>query len=135
MPDRTILLIDYEPRSIERISRPLEAAGYKVEVANDGIAGIEAFHRLKPALTLIEALIPRMDGFDVCQELKKTPHGKRTPILLLTAVYKRLEHRLRALHFYGCDDYLEKPIAEETLLAAVQRFLPRALPRVAAEPR
>jgi two-component system phosphate regulon response regulator PhoB len=123
MADRTILIVEYDPSSIERIRGVLEPAGYRVEVAHDGLAGIEAFHRLKPDLTLIEPLIPRKDGFEVCRELKATPHGKSTPILLVTGVYKRREHRLRALHFCGCDDYLEKPIADEALLAAVRKFL------------
>ena len=123
MPDYTILLIDYEPRSLERTRRPLATAGYRVEIARDGLAGMEAFERIKPDLVLVEAMIPKKHGFEVCQDLKKTPQGKRTPILITTAVYKGRKYRSQALHLYGCDEYIEKPVPEEQLVSVCARFL------------
>ena len=128
MPNHTILLIDYEPRSIERFRQPLTSAGYRVEIATDGIAGVEAFGRLNPDMVLVEAMIPKKHGFEVCQELKRTPHGRRTPIIITTGVYKGRKYRTQALHIYGCDEYIEKPIAAEQLLAIVERFLANATP-------
>jgi len=122
MANYTILLIDYEPRSIERFRDPLVAAGYTVELATDGVSGIEAFHRLNPDMVLVEAMIPKKHGFEVCQELKRTPHGRRTPILITTGVYKGRKYRTQALHIYGCDEYIEKPIAAEQLLETVGKF-------------
>ena len=122
MANYTILLIDYEPRSIERFRDPLVAAGYKVEIATDGVSGIAAFHRLNPDMVLVEAMIPKKHGFEVCQELKRTPHGRRTPILITTGVYKGRKYRTQALHIYGCDEYIEKPIAPEQLLGIVGKF-------------
>jgi DNA-binding response OmpR family regulator len=123
MPDYTILLIDYEPRSLERTRRPLATAGYRVEIARDGLAGMEAFERIKPDLVLVEAMIPKKHGFEVCQDLKKTPQGKRTPILITTAVYKGRKYRSQALHLYGCDEYIEKPLPDEQLVSVCARFL------------
>ena len=123
MAKHIILLIDYEPRSIERIRKPLETSGYRVEVATDGVSGMEAFHRLSPDLVLVEAMIPKKHGFEVCQELKRTQHGARTPILITTGVYKGRKYRTQALHIYGCDEYLEKPIPPDLLLTVVSRFL------------
>ena len=123
MANCTILLIDYEPRSIERFRDPLVGAGYSVEIATDGISGIEAFHRLNPDMVLVEAMIPKKHGFEVCQELKRTPHGRRTPVIITTGVYKGRKYRTQALHIYGCDEYIEKPIAPEQLLEIVGRFL------------
>src|SRR5436190_9463330 len=122
MANYTILLIDYEPRSIERFREPLVGAGYTVEVATDGLTGIEAFHRLNPDMVLVEAMIPKKHGFEVCQELKRTPHGRKTPVLITTGVYKGRKYRTQALHIYGCDEYIEKPIAPEQLLAVVGKF-------------
>ena len=122
MANYTILLIDYEPRSIERFRDPLVAAGYTVEIATDGVSGIEAFHRLNPDMVLVEAMIPKKHGFEVCQELKRTPHGRRTPVLITTGVYKGRKYRTQALHIYGCDEYIEKPIAPEQLLEIVGKF-------------
>ena len=122
MANYTILLIDYEPRSIERFRDPLTAAGYAVEIATDGVSGIEAFHRLNPDMVLVEAMIPKKHGFEVCQELKRTPHGRRTPVIITTGVYKGRKYRTQALHIYGCDEYIEKPIAPEQLLEVVGKF-------------
>ena len=122
MANHTILIIDYEPRSIERFRDPLVAAGYTIEIATDGISGVEAFHRLNPDMVLVEAMIPKKHGFEVCQDLKRTPHGRRTPVLITTSVYKGRKYRTQALHIYGCDEYIEKPIAPEQLLEVVGKF-------------
>lgn len=124
MPNYTILLIDYNPRSVTGIKTPLEEAGYTVAVARDGVAGIRAFDDLKPDLTLIEAMLPKKHGFDVCVELKGTEHGKKTPVIILTGVYKGQRYRSQARHQLGCDRYLEKPIADDILLGVVHSFLP-----------
>lgn len=126
MANYTILLIDYEPRSIERFREPLVAAGYLVEIANDGLSGIEAFNRLSPDMVLVEAMIPKKHGFEVCQELKRTPHGQKTPIIITTGVYKGRKYRTQALHIYGCDEYIEKPIAPQQLLGVVGKFFESA---------
>src|SRR5262249_46762363 len=123
MANHKVLLIDYEPRSIERIVGPLEGAGFVVETATDGLSGIEAFERVQPSLVIIEAMIPKKHGFEVCQEIKKTPRGKRTPVVITTAVYKGRKYRTQALHIYGCDEYVEKPIAEAALIALARRLV------------
>ena len=124
MPNYTILLIDYDPRSIDKLRAPLVKAGLRVEVAKDGLAGIKRFHELKPDLTLIEAMIPKKHGFEVCQELKKTPHGQASAVLIVTSVYKGRKYRTQAMHNYRCDEYLEKPISDESLVDIVKRHLP-----------
>jgi DNA-binding response OmpR family regulator len=122
MPDYTILLIDYDPVSADRLRRPLMRAGYRVEIACDGLDGISRFHEITPHLTLIEAMIPKMHGFDVCQALKKTPHGQRSAVWILTSVYKGQKYRTQAFLHYKCDEYLEKPIGEDELVASVDGY-------------
>ncbi|MCP3981231.1 MAG: response regulator [bacterium] len=123
MPKYTILLIDYEPRSITTIQGPLEAAGYAVATATDGVAGMEAFAELKPDLTLVEAMIPKKHGFEVCKELKQSEHGRNAPVIIITSVYKGRRYRNQAKHQYNCDAYLEKPIEDRVLLQTVHEFL------------
>ena len=123
MPDYTILLIDYDPRSISRVRNALEGVGYHVEVAKDGEAGIKAFEEIRPDLTLVEAMIPKVHGFEVCRRLKQTSHGKDSPVLIITAVYKGRRHRFEARYQYRCDGYLEKPISDDELVAAVSSCL------------
>ena len=122
MPDYTILLIDYDPDSAERLRRPLARAGYRVEIATDGLAGISRFDELSPDLTLIEAMIPKKHGFEVCKELKQTPHGQRSAVWILTSVYKGRKYRTQAFFHYKCDEYLEKPIREDELLESVNGY-------------
>ncbi|MFB3117562.1 MAG: PleD family two-component system response regulator, partial [Myxococcota bacterium] len=123
MSNQTILLIDYDPASINRTTTPLTRAGYQVEVAKDGLSGLAAFERTKPALVLVEAMLPRKHGFEVCQEIKATPEGKSTPVLITTAVCRGRKYRMDALQIYGCDEYIEKPIADDELVSIVTRFI------------
>jgi len=123
MANYTILIIDYEPRSIERLRIPLERAGYTIEVAKDGTAGIQKFHEIKPAAVIIEAMLPKRHGFEVCQELKQTPHGARCPVMIATSVYRGRRYRHQAMHLYACDAYLEKPLTDDDLLSTTEAAL------------
>jgi CheY-like chemotaxis protein len=123
MPHYKILVIDYEPRGVAQLRDPLHAAGYLVSVAHDGMTGMKLFEELKPDLTLIEAMLPKKHGFEVCKELKATPHGNRSPVVIVTSVYRGRKYRTQALHNYHCDEFLEKPIASDFLLATVGRLL------------
>jgi len=123
MPGRTILVIDYDPESIESTRKSLLDAGYRVEVAKDGVEGLKAFERVRPDLVLIEPMVPRKHGFQVCQEIKGSPHGRAVPVVITTAFYKGRKHKSSAREQYGCDDYLEKPIAQDDLLAACRRWV------------
>lgn len=123
MSDYTILLIDYDPRSIEHIRGLLSSAGHRVEVAKNGLAGLESFRDHKPSLVLVEAMLPKKHGFEVCQEIKASPEGKSIPVIIITAVYRGRKYRSQAFHIYKCDEYLEKPIEDDRLLEVVDGFL------------
>jgi DNA-binding response OmpR family regulator len=126
MPDYKILVVDYEPRGLQQLREPLEKAGYTIRVAKDGLRAIEIFNETQPDLTVLEAMLPKKHGFEVCQEIKKTPHGTTTPVIIVTSVYKGRRYRTQALHHYGCDEYLEKPVPPDVLLETVRRLLERA---------
>jgi CheY-like chemotaxis protein len=123
MSDYTILIVDYDPKSIERLRRPLVDAGYRVEVAKNGALGLESFRRSKPAMVLVEAMLPKKHGFEVCQEIKQSEAGRDVPVAIITAVYRGRKYRSQAFHLYKCDEYLEKPFDDAKLLATVRRFL------------
>ena len=126
MPDYTILVVDYEPRSITKLTSLFTGAGYHVEVARDGLSAIDKFRVLRPDLVVMEAMIPRKHGFDACAAIKKTPNGKVTPVLILTGVYKGRKYRWQARYQHGCDEFIEKPVADDLLLDAVTRLLGRS---------
>ena len=133
MPDYTILIIDYEPRNIKKLTALFEQQGYRVEVAHDGFAGIDKFEKTRPDLTLVEAMLPRKHGFEVCETIKKTPHGRTSPVFIITAVYKGRRYRWQARHQYGCDEYIEKPISDEKLMELVNAALARRAAAAAPE--
>lgn len=129
----TVLLMDYEPRSIARVRALLQGVGIRVVLARDGESGIRTFEETEPDLTLIQDMIPKKHGFDVCRELKQTELGLRSPIVLIAAVRRG---RWREVMETGCDGWVEKPFDDEAFLKKVQEFIPEAfvpaaLPRTA----
>jgi len=132
-----VLIVDYDPRNIAALRELLSSNGYFVETATDGISAVDVFMKTRPDIVLLEAMIPKKHGFEVCQELKKTPEGKTTPVVIMTAVYKGRKYRTQAMHVHGCDEYVEKPCPPETLLEMVTRFVPpgKTAAQDAAAPR
>lgn len=124
MPKYKILLVDYDPRSIKQSKELLVKLDCEVEVAIDGIAALNLFPQVKPDLIIIEAMLPKKHGFDVCHEIKKTPQGKKTPVIITTHVYKGRKYRHQAFHIYCCDEYIEKPVSDKSLLDKIKKFLP-----------
>lgn len=123
MPDYTILLIDYDPRGVERMRAPLEAAGFRVETAADGAEGLAAFEMLHPNVTLIEPMLPKVHGFEVCKQIKASDQGRASAVVIATSVYRGRRYQNQATLQYGADAYLEKPVSEEELLSTVRRLV------------
>ena len=122
MADYTILIIDYEPRNVQRLTDTLEGAGFNVAVANDGVSGFRAFERLRPDLTLVEVMLPRRSGLEVCRDLKRTDHGRESLVVMMTSRFRGRIYRSQALHQYGADGYLEKPVPEDQLQAILREL-------------
>src|SRR6185436_4571525 len=119
-----VLIVDYEPKALKSLSDLLGQSGYVVEVAKDGIAALSLFKESRPDIVLLEAMIPKKHGVEVCQAIKKSPQGKDTPVIIRTAVYKGRKHRSQEMHVHGCDEYVEKPCTPESILEIVKRFVP-----------
>lgn len=127
MPKPKILLVDYDPRSIKQCKEVLiKNFDCQVEVALDGIAALNLFPQTKADLVIVEAMLPKKHGFEVCHEIKKSAQGKNTPVIIVTHVYKGRKYRHQAFHIYSCDEYLEKPISDQFLIETVKKFLPSA---------
>lgn len=126
MAKHKILLVDYDPRNIKQFKEVLTPMDCEIEVALDGIAALNLFPQVKPDLIIIEAMLPKKHGFDVCHEIKKTPQGKNIPVIITTHVYKGRKYRDQAFHIYCCDEYIEKPVSDQILLDTIKKFLPGA---------
>lgn len=132
---RMVLLVDFDPRSIEALSKLLAGAGYTVEVRGDGLSAREAFEQLLPDVVVAEALLPKRNGFDLCRDIKRHPMGSQTPVVIATGVYRGRTYRNQALHVYGCDEFLEKPVPGAMLLDTLERLLGRvSFPTEAGSP-
>jgi DNA-binding response OmpR family regulator len=122
-PDRgaRILVIEDELPMRTALQDCLEDEGYRVLTAADGESGLSRALKEKPDLILLDIMLPRMDGFALCEELRRV--GQVTPVLMLTAK-GFVQDRVRGLDA-GADDYLVKPFSTEELLARVRALLRR----------
>ncbi len=123
-----ILVVDDDPEIREAISLILEANGYEVVTAQDGIDGLNKLKEDKPDLMILDLLMPRLDGFGVCKELKDPRWAKyaRIPIIILSSVKEQASRRRYELETglqLDVDDYVEKPIEHTILLERVENIL------------
>lgn len=131
MPKKAkILIVDDDPDILTAIGAVLEARDYEVVTAPDGEEGLVKLRDEKPNLMILDLLMPKMDGFAVCKELKDPRRAKysKIPILILTSVKEEASRRRYELETglaMDVDDYVEKPIAPYTLLERVEKLLKR----------
>ena len=121
MPGELILLVDDENSILELARLYLERDGYRVEVVMDGQAALEAVARLTPDLMVLDLMLPKFDGLEVCRRLR----AERNPvaILMLTARDEDID-KILGLEL-GADDYLTKPFNPRELVARVRAILRR----------
>jgi DNA-binding response OmpR family regulator len=122
MAGETILLVDDEPHIIQLAQLYLEREGFKVESVGDGAAAIDATNRKNPALIVLDIMLPKMDGFEVCRQLRA--ENNPVLILMLTARDEDID-KIVGLEI-GADDYLTKPFNPRELVARVKAILRRA---------
>ena len=117
----TILVVEDEPHLRAILAMTLEGVNYTVRVAEDGIRGLEEVRRDPPDLILLDVMMPGMDGFEVCRQLKENPVTSRIPVIFLTAKNEDKD-RIHGLEVFA-DDYLIKPWETKELLFRVRNQL------------
>lgn len=122
MTGELILLVDDEPNIIELAQLYLEREGYRTIIASDGKTALDAVEKQRPALMVLDLMMPEVDGLEVCRTLK----GKKDPvaILMLTARDEDID-KILGLEL-GADDYLTKPFNPRELVARVKAVLRRS---------
>jgi diguanylate cyclase (GGDEF)-like protein len=120
----TILVVDDDPDIARFVEVNLRSAGYDVAVAGDGEAALERARTLRPDLVLLVVMMPRLDGFEVAQRLRRNPQTANTSIIMLTAKALSAD-KVTGLQS-GADDYIIKPFDPIELLARVKGTLRRA---------
>ena len=118
---RRIVVIE-DDLAIQRVlSLALRVAGYEVEVASSGDAGLELVLRTQPDLVLLDLMLPGMDGLSVCRQIRAAEETRQTPIIMLTAKGEA-DDVVRGLDA-GANDYVTKPFEKEVLLARIRAAL------------
>lgn len=125
-----ILVVDDDPDMREALQIILESADHTVVTAEDGVQCLAKLKEEQPDLLILDLLMPRMDGFEVCKALKDPRHAKygSMPIIILSSVREDVSQRRYELETgvqLDVDDYVEKPIESATLLERVGKILKR----------
>ena len=122
MSSELILLVDDEPSIIQLARMYFERDGFRILEAGDGLSALEMISKHKPALIVLDVMLPKLDGFDVCRKLRST--GDQTPVIMLTARDEDID-KILGLEL-GADDYLTKPFNPRELIARVKAILRRS---------
>ncbi len=123
MAEEKILVVDDEEHIIELLKFNLENSGYKVLTANNGIDALKLTKAEIPKLILLDLMLPGMDGYDICKEIRKDSSMAHIPIIMITAKGEELD-KILGLEL-GADDYITKPFSIRELLARVKAVLRR----------
>ncbi len=116
-----ILIVDDKTESLDVLSYFLKPCGYEIFTASDGVEALEFISRELPDIILLDVMMPRLNGFQVCERLKKDERTFHIPIIMITAL-KELKDKIRALEA-GADDFISKPFESVELITRVRSLL------------
>lgn len=121
MSSKTILLVDDSPTQVKAMQAALEGKGFHLMTANDGEEALAKVIRHKPDVVLLDVVLPKKNGFQVCRQLKTAPETKHTKVIMVTSKSHDSD-RFWGLK-QGADEFLTKPVSPEELLALIARHL------------
>ncbi|MBN1429418.1 MAG: response regulator [Anaerolineae bacterium] len=118
-----ILVVEDSPTVLYMVSRMLTDGGYQVMTAKDGEEAMTLAIKERPSLVLLDVILPKLNGYQVCRRMKSTPATAQIPVILITSKTKETD-RFWGME-QGADDYVTKPFDAQQLLAVVNRFAPQ----------
>ena len=119
-----ILVVDDEPNIVLSLEFLMKQAGFQVRTASDGEAGLAAIAAEAPDLVLLDVMMPRKNGYEVCQAIRANPAWKNIRIIMLTAKGREVE-REKGMAL-GADDYITKPFSTQEVVGRVRELLAEA---------
>ncbi len=123
MPDekKKILVIDDEFELLMAMKIRLTVSGFEVETAKDGVEGIMSMERFKPDIVLLDFIMPKTDGLEICKRIKAHPVLKDIPVIIFTAAgEKNIDQRIREA---GAQDYISKPFDTQALVSLIKKWI------------
>jgi DNA-binding response OmpR family regulator len=122
VPGRKILIVDYDAPSRDALAALFEPRGLEILTASDGLAAYELFGIERPDIVLLEAILPRLHGFDLAKRIIGESKGT-VPVVIVTGLYRGPQYRHEALTSIGAADYFEKPYDAARLVRTVLDLL------------
>jgi DNA-binding response OmpR family regulator len=123
---RRILLVDDDANLLQLLSEALKEAGYVVQTAKTGEAGLELAQSFNPDVIVLDLILPKINGFNVCSKLRSLQATAKTPIIMMTTLSGRFP-RLEGM-VSGCNEYISKPFEVRELLSCIENLLHRSPP-------
>lgn len=121
MAGKTILVVEDEENLVELLKFRLESNGYKVETALDGKEGLSKIKKIKPDIIILDLMMPKIHGIDVCRISKNNAATKKIPIIILTA--RTQQSDLVGARECGADAFIAKPFEPSVLLEEIERLI------------
>jgi CheY-like chemotaxis protein len=120
---RTILVVEDDVAFADFIRACVESLGHRAVVINDGADAMAAFAKEQPDLVLLDLLLPRRDGFMICEDIRKHRRGADVPVVMMTGVYRKPQHERQGLERCKANEYLIKPFGVREIWRLIERHL------------
>ena len=129
---RKIMIIEDYPATSEMMANLMQMEGFETSIAADGASGVKKTIAEHPDLVLLDIMLPEMDGFEVCEKLKKNPMTANIPIIIVSV--RVADENIKKGHELGAEAYVPKPFDPFKLVDLVKKHLPPAPPAAPATP-
>ena len=132
MGTKKILIVDFDQEFLKFLSHFLRNEGFEVVTAADGFAGLEMHKNEAPDLVIAEAMLPKLHGFELCSRISHSA-SRKTPVIIVTGVYRDTVYKTEALHTFGASAYFEKPLDPDELMDSLRKILRLPEPKEKAD--
>jgi len=122
MAEKKILIVDYDNQSLDHLAELFKPYEFQIIKATDGDSGYDKFISEKPDLVILEAMLPRLHGFDLAKKISTETKGK-VPFIIVTGFYRGSRLKMEALSYIGASDYFEKPVNEAKFVESALNLL------------
>jgi len=122
MAEKKILIVDYDTQSLDSLSRLIKSQKIQVVTASDGQSGYDKFRSEKPDLVILEAILPKIHGFDLTKKITQESGGQ-VPVVIVTGLYKGPQYRHEAISTFGASDYFEKPVDPDRFVDTIHQLV------------
>ena len=122
MAEKKVLIVDYDTPSLDSLTKLIKSQKIQVVTASDGQAGYEKFRSEKPDLVILEAMLPKVHGFDLTKKITQESGGQ-VPVVIVTGLYKGPQYRHEAISSFGASDYFEKPVDPDRFVDTIRQLI------------